>query len=430
MSWTTVPMNALKAPGNYTFVGGPFGSELTTKDYVDEGVPVIRGNNLSKYGKFHDDDFVFVTDEKAVSLRSNTAYPGDLIFTQRGTLGQVGRIPEDARFDKYVVSQSQMKLTVDEAKVNPLFVYYYFCLPSTVQKILGSVSTSGVPHINLSTLKAFKIPLPEKQVQNQIVELVSPYDDLIENNRRRIGLLEEAARLLYREWFVYFRFPGHEHFKITNGLPDGWERIPPGRLVADHIGGGWGKDEPAGKETEPAFVIRGTDIPEVENGKIDGVGLRFHGPKQLESRILQPYDIIFEVSGGSTNQPIARTLILTPERLKQWDGNIICASFCKKFKMSTPQDSVFFYYHVREYRDRGDILVYQKESASSLKNFNFESFMSGYMVSLPPVSLRSMFFEQANDLLREQAVLSAQIVKLREARDLLLPRLMSGEIAV
>lgn len=92
MKWRTMPLDAVKASVPYAFVGGPFGSNLTTRDYVDEGVPVIRGNNLPTDASFHDDDFVFVSEKKADDLRSNTAFPGNLVFTQRGTLGQVGVI--------------------------------------------------------------------------------------------------------------------------------------------------------------------------------------------------------------------------------------------------------------------------------------------------------------------------------------------------
>jgi type I restriction enzyme S subunit len=292
--------------------------------------------------------------------------------------------------------------------------------------------SKGATQDNLSIAKILSFPLrvPALSVQKKIASIIASYDDLIENNRRRIALLEEAARMLYREWFVRFRFPGHEHAKIVDGVPEGWEHISPNDFVADHIGGGWGKDSPEGRETEPAYVIRGTDIPELESGNIDEVGLRFHGPAQLKSRKLVPYNIIFEVSGGGADQPVARTFILTTERLKQWDRDVICASFCKKFAFNSQEDAVFFYFHIREYRDRGEILAYQKESASSLKNFNFEAFMNSYRMVVPSASLRRLFFENASDVLRQQALLSAQIAKLSKARDLLLPRLMSGEIAV
>ncbi|MFM2068081.1 MAG: hypothetical protein RLZZ584_2990, partial [Pseudomonadota bacterium] len=113
MRWPSVKIDAIKSNTRYALVGGPFGSNLTTRDYVDDGVPVIRGTNLPQDSEFLDDGFVFVSEGKADALASNLAHPGDIVFTQRGTLGQVGIIPESARFRRYVVSQSQMKLTVN-----------------------------------------------------------------------------------------------------------------------------------------------------------------------------------------------------------------------------------------------------------------------------------------------------------------------------
>ena len=314
-------------------------------------------------------------------------------------------------------------------KADARFVKYLF---DAVLKMRFQSFTQGAAQDNLSQAKllSIKFPVPEPVVQREIADILFAYDDLIENNRQRIALLEAAARLLYREWFVHFRFPGHEHIKITDGLPDGWERSVPSGLVAAHIGGGWGKDQPEGNEGEPAFVIRGTDIPRVENGDISSVGLRFHSATSLRSRVLVPYDVVFEVSGGSSNQPIARTLLLTEERLKLWNTDVICASFCKRFTFSTAADALYFILHIREHRDRGDVLVYQKESASSLKNFNFDAFMSSYEFLIPPVSLRKLFSESIDPIVRHQSVLAAQIRQLAKARDLLLPRLMNGEIAV
>jgi type I restriction enzyme S subunit len=224
MNWPLVPIDSIKAGGRYSLVGGPFGSNLTTRDYVDEGVPVIRGVNLPNDRSFVDDEFVFVRDDKADQLLPNNAFPGDVVFTQRGTLGQVGLIPQEARFSRYVISQSQMKLTTDPDKAEARFVYYFFRAPTTVQMVKNHALTSGVPHINLEILKNFEIPLPPLAIQRSIANTLSSYDDLIENNRRRMELLEEAARQLYGEWFVRLRFPGREHTPIINGVPRGWNR--------------------------------------------------------------------------------------------------------------------------------------------------------------------------------------------------------------
>ena len=295
---------------------------------------------------------------------------GTLCITIAANIAETSILDIEACFPDSVIG-----FIADRNKADTRYVKYLF---DAVLKMRFQSFTQGAAQDNLSQTKllSIKFPVPEVVVQRKVANILSSYDDLIENNWRRIALLEEAARLLYREWFVYFRFPGHEHFKFTNGHPEGWKRTVPNEIIANHIGGGWGKDEPQGKEGEPAFVIRGTDIPRVESGDISSVGLRFHNAASLSSRVLLPYDVVFEVSGGSSSQPVARTLLLTQERLKLWNTNVICASFCKRFTFNRVAEALYFIFHIREHRDRGDVLVYQKESASSLKNFNFDAFMS------------------------------------------------------
>ncbi|WP_433293505.1 restriction endonuclease subunit S [Actinoplanes sp. CA-030573] len=164
-------------------VGGPFGSALGGKDYVPSGVPVIRGSNLASAGFFDASEFAFVTAEKALSLGGNLARPGDVVFTQRGTLGQVGIIP-DGPFDTYVVSQSQMRLRVDPAKAVARFVYYQFRTPALVDAIRNSAITTGVPHINLGILGALPIVIPPLEAQEAIASVLSAIDEKITANSR------------------------------------------------------------------------------------------------------------------------------------------------------------------------------------------------------------------------------------------------------
>ena len=124
MSFPRIALRNLQSAKRWALNGGPFGSNLVQRDYVDTGIPVIRGCNLSSDGRFNSDQFVFVTPEKADDLLPNNAHAGDLVFTQRGTLGQVGIIPASLPFQRYVISQSQMKLTVDTCKADPKYIYY------------------------------------------------------------------------------------------------------------------------------------------------------------------------------------------------------------------------------------------------------------------------------------------------------------------
>ena len=384
--------------------------------------PFVQTGDVKKAGLYLRD---FEQTYSETGLAQSKLWPvGTLCITVAANIAETSILGIEACFPDSVIG-----FIPEPEKADVRFVKYLF---DAALKVRFQSFTQGAAQDNLSQAKllSIKFPVPELVAQKEIADILSAYDDLIENSQRRIGLLEEAARLLYREWFVHFRFPGHEHVKITDGLPEGWERSVPSRMITNHIGGGWGKDEPKGKEGEPAFVIRGTDIPRVESGDISSVGLRFHSATSLRSRVLVPYDVVFEVSGGSSSQPIARTLLLTEERLKLWNTDVICASFCKRFTFSTAADALYFIFHIREHRDRGDVLVYQKESASSLKNFNFDSFISSYEFSLPPIFLRKLFFESIDPIVRHQSVLAAQIQQLAQARDLLLPRLMNGKIAV
>lgn len=163
-------------------VGGPFGSSLGTRDYVEDGVPVIRGQNLGGPGRFNSDGFVFVSEEKADSLARNLAVDGDLVLTQRGTLGQVGLVPSGV-YTRYVVSQSQMRLRPSPQIAVSDFLYYVFRSPMMLDMIDARAIVTGVPHINLGILGELPLLLPPIAEQRAIAGVLGALDDKIESNR-------------------------------------------------------------------------------------------------------------------------------------------------------------------------------------------------------------------------------------------------------
>jgi type I restriction enzyme, S subunit len=183
-------------------VGGPFGSDLVSKDYVPTGVPVIRGTNMG-HGRWVDGEFAYVTSEKAESLSSNCAKPGDIVFTQRGTLGQVALVPKKGA-DRYLISQSQMKLTVDAEKADAMFLYYVFTSAEQQNYIRQNAIQTGVPHTNLGILRNTPLTLPPLAKQKAIAAVLGALDDKIELNRRMSATLEAMARALFQSWFVDF----------------------------------------------------------------------------------------------------------------------------------------------------------------------------------------------------------------------------------
>ena len=230
MNWPQVELQDIALQEKGAIVSGPFGSNISAKYFVDEGIPVIRGNNLTKgKDKFIDDGFAYLTETKAAEFRNCMAVTDDIIFTAAGSIGQVGIIPPETRFEKYVISNKQLRVRLDRSKANPNYVFAWLSSTQMVRYLENMNNGGAVPLLNLGIIRRIPVPLPSIEIQEKISDILSTYDDLIENNRRRIALLEEAARLLYREWFVHFRFLGHEHVKIIDGIPEGWER----RTLAD-----------------------------------------------------------------------------------------------------------------------------------------------------------------------------------------------------
>lgn len=224
--------------GKHRVIGGPFGSKLTQADYVAEGVPVIRGRNMD-LGREIAGDFVFVSHEKfAKDLAANTASSGDIIVTQRGTLGQVAIVPNSS-YKRYVISQSQMAVSVDQKVADRNFVYHYLNSSLFLEYVKTSTIQTGVPHINLGILRDAPVVWPDRYQQRAIATVLSALDDKIELNRRMNKTLEASARALFRDWFVDF---GPTRAKLEGRpadlAPDLWSLFPD-RLGDDGVPEGW-----------------------------------------------------------------------------------------------------------------------------------------------------------------------------------------------
>jgi type I restriction enzyme S subunit len=168
---------------------GPFGSKLGRKDYVADGVPVLRGTNLRVGGGFDESDFVYLDPEKADELRSSATVRGDVLITQRGTLGQIALIPDSSDHEKYVLSQSQMKLTVSPEVASTEFVYRQMSTPETTARFIAQAMSSGVPHVNLTLLRDFEILTPPSELQHRFGGVVRDFD-------RQAWALRALARTL------------------------------------------------------------------------------------------------------------------------------------------------------------------------------------------------------------------------------------------
>jgi len=185
---------------------GPFGSAISSRYFVDSGVPVIRGGNLSQDvgTRLNHEDLVFITEDKAREFERSTVKHGDLVFTCWGTIDQVGLIDERSHYEEYVISNKQMKMTPDPAIADSRFLYYQFSSPKIKSWIIDNGIGSSVPGFNLGMLKSIELNIPPLPEQKAIAHILGTLDDKIELNRKTNEILEAMAKALFKSWFVDF----------------------------------------------------------------------------------------------------------------------------------------------------------------------------------------------------------------------------------
>ena len=181
---------------------GPFGSNIKVSCFVDSGVPVLNGSNLEGFS-LSEKEFRFVTKEKADSLNKANAHRGDIVITHRGTLGQIAFIPQDSRYDRYVISQSQFRVRCND-KVLPEYLVYYFHTPIGQHKLLSNASQVGVPALARpsSTFQQIEVELPELSIQKRVVEIITAIQKKIENNQALNDNLQQQAQAIYSSMFI------------------------------------------------------------------------------------------------------------------------------------------------------------------------------------------------------------------------------------
>jgi type I restriction enzyme S subunit len=386
--------------------------------YFNDFVKLNRGfdlpNNQILLGEY---PVVASTEIKAFHKTYKVKGPG-VITGRSGSLGVV----------QYVTSDYwplNTALYVKDFKGNDEKYVYYFLQTMHLENFN---SGAGVPSLNQNHLHKQKIFVPNLLMQKNIASILSAYDDLIEVNNQRIKLLEETAQQLYKEWFVRMRFPNYKKAKFEKGIPKLWKLKPIGDVIDYHIGGGWGNDDETKEFSVSGYVIRGTDIPKVRKGDANLDVYRFHKASNIKSRELIEGDIVFETAGGSEGQPLGRTCFITQEILDHYGDKVMAASFCKQIR-TTSIPSLFLYYYLNYLYDTGMIQSFQVQS-TGISNYQFEPFLKFQQIMLPEADLMQEFHDKVMPMQKQIAILGQQNAQLRQIRDRLLPRLISGKLQV
>lgn len=217
MSWEKVKLGEI----SFCIQPGPFGSQLHNSDYADEGTPIIMPKDMVD-GHIRHTGLIRVPEEHVARLQRHQVCAGNLMVARKGDVRKCVYITENE--NGWLTGSDCLKVALNENVCFPKYIYYQLRSPY-IGRWLEQISIGAtMPSINTGLLSGIEMYLPSLEIQRRIADILSAYDDLIENNRKQIKLLEEAAQRLYKEWFVDLRFPGHEHTKIVNGVPEGWDK--------------------------------------------------------------------------------------------------------------------------------------------------------------------------------------------------------------
>lgn len=378
-------------------------------DYVESGIHFVMANDLNS-GSVDLKGCNKIPENLASKLRIGFSEEGDVLLTHKGTIGNVAIV---GPIEPYVMLTPQVTYyRTNDDKLSNKYLSYAFREPMFQKRMKSLAQQSTRPYIGITAQRNLKILWTDRKTQDSVVDVLSKYDNLIENNKRRIKLLEESARQLYKEWFVRFRFPGHEHVKIIDGVPEGWERctapqtlyinprvnvekgkeilyVPMACLSESQMTVDASKFEHREKHTAVKFKLGDTLFaritPCLENGKTAYVNF-------LDED---------EVACGSTEFIILR-------------GNKVSNQFA--------------YLLAREESFRGNAI--KSMIGSSGRQRVQPSCFDKYIVAVAPSAIQEQFDEVVELAFKQISLLINQNNQLAKARDLLLPKLMNGEIAV
>lgn len=386
MSWETVKLGGIAN----CIQPGPFGSQLHCSDYADVGTPIIMPKDMVG-GKISHQDLIRVPDEHLQRLKRHQVFDGDLMVARKGDVRKCVYITEAE--NGWLTGSDCLKVNLDKDKCYPKYIYYQLRSPY-IGRWLEKISIGAtMPSLNTGLLSGIEIPLPPLSMQKKIAEFLSVYDALIENNQKQAKLLDEAAQRLYKDWFVDLRFPGHETTPIVDGIPAGWEKVEVGTCISKTS---------RTKQVMTADMLDHGEIPVVDQSRDFVAGYT----NDAETIVNLGVPVI--VFGDHTR---VLKYIQFPFA-KGADGTQLIVSNNDKMPQS---------------------LFYCSLVNVDLSNHHYArhfKYLKAEIILIPTLEVAHQFDGIVAPLFKQVQLLRDKCTLATEARDRLLPKLMSGEIEV
>lgn len=387
---------------------GPFGSQLHNSDYSKEGTPIIMPKDIVGGAIVHS-GLLKVSEEHVKRLSRHQVYEGNLMVARKGDVRKCAYIT--ANEDGWMTGSDCLKVVLDESKCYPKFIYYQL-RSEHIGRWLEKVSIGAtMPSLNTGLLSGIEMVLPPIEIQKQIAGILSVYDDLIENNQKQIKLLEEAAQRLYKEWFVDLRFPGHENTKIVDGVPEGWSKSTVSEVSAVLRRG----ISPKYNEKARGIVINQKCIRQTIVSYDEARTQEKKYPAELE---MMESDIVICSTGAGTLGRVGQ--IFEAKGNATLDSHVTLIRANEKIE----QQSLFWSLKMQQ-----DYLMSAGKGSTNQLELSRET-IGSCEILIPERKIAEQVEKNFVAIHNKMKECSMQIARLREVRDLLLPKLMSGEMKV
>ena len=397
MSWPEVDFESLFATPSRNGV-------YKSKDHHGSGVPIVNMGELFAFNRIGNQPMSLIRMSDAEMDKSGLI-DGDLLFGRRSLVeegaGKCSIVYKPA--GPLTFESSIIRVRLDRAIADPEFFFNYFRSPIGRSRIRAIVGGAAVKGIRGSDLKLIKVHVPPLDEQIAIRQVVALYDDLIATNQRRIALLEDAARRLYREWFVHLRFPGHESVPVKDGVPEGWAKLPLGDVAEITMG----------------------QSPESKYYNADGDGLPFHqGVSDFGHRFVKHETYTKQATRIAEAGDILCSVRAPVGRLNFTRDKIAIGRGLSAMRSRTGHQSLLFY--------QLDALFVEEDMIGGGAIFASvgKKELFGQLILQPSTSIATTFNRLVSDLDLQIENLDSQNQELAKARDLLLPKLMSGQLDV
>jgi type I restriction enzyme S subunit len=378
----------------------------TAKD-EGAGYPLIRTPNIGR-GRLILDD-VHRVSKDIYDKRNARAIPqdDDLILAREAPAGNVAIIKNG---EQVCLGQRTVLIRPDKRKVYPDFLVYYILAPQQQYELLGTANGATVAHVNIPVIKALPVELPAIEVQQKAADILKAYDDLIENNQKQIKLLEEAAQRLYKEWFVDLHFPGCVETEFVDGVPEGWQACSLDDVIDFNPKVTLDKEKikesvPMSALSTSSMVLDSREFTKTMSNS----GSKFQNRDTLLARITPCLE------NGKTG---------FVDNIESPEGAVGSTEF---IVMRSKRLNLYMVYLLSRTEDFRKTAINSMTGSDGRQRAQVNKIKS-YSYVLPPKDIISVFGKNVDPIFLKISKCNRYCKELAEARDRLLPKLMSGEI--